>query len=110
VSSANINIYQGDDYAAIVSLTDNDTGGPADLTGYTATAQIRDDYADNAQTVVATFVIQIQGSDVYLTLAHDVTALLKGNYRWDLQLVDSSGQYTTPIYGKIFVLQEVTRP
>jgi hypothetical protein len=110
MNSATINIYQGDDYAAIVSLTADGTGEPADLTGYTATAQIRSDFADIAPTVVATFDIQILGSDVYLNLAHSVTALLKGNYRWDLQMVDSTGIYTTPIYGKVTVLQEVTRP
>jgi|SRR5215472_4163949 len=110
MNSASINIYQGDDYAAIVSLTADGTSDPADLTGYTATAQIRADYADNAPVVVTTFDIQILGSDVYLSLTHDVTATLKGNYRWDLQMIAPDGTYTTPIYGKVTVLQEVTRP
>jgi hypothetical protein len=60
--------------------------------------------------VVASFDITITGNEVNLSLTHDITATLKGNYRWDLQMVDSTGLYTTPIYGKVIVLQEVTRP
>jgi hypothetical protein len=109
-SSASLSIYQGDDYAAIVRVTDADTLQPADLTGYIAEAQIRTDVADKAPTIVDTFDVVVDGSDVYLRLSHDQTASLAGSYKWDLQMTDSDGVIQTVLFGKVVVQQEVTRP
>ena len=108
-NTANLAIYQGDDYAAVVAISNG--GGTLDLTGYAAQAQIRTDYADQGGTVAAE--IQITPDWPALTLAldipHDVTATLAGNYVWDLQIVAPDGAITTILAGEVSVTQEVTR-
>lgn len=108
-STANLDIYQGDDYPAFVAVADSD-GAPADLTGYTAKAQIRVNVADRAPEVVVEIDCTITGSDIYLSIPHAKTIDLTGiNYVWDLQLTSASGIITTILAGKVRVSLEVTR-
>ena len=101
-------IYQGDDYVATVAIAEAD-GSPADLTGYTATAQIRRKPADAAPVTVE-FLAAVQSPNVLLALTHDQTVALSGSYVWDLQLASAGGAITTVLAGKVKVTQEVTRP
>jgi len=105
---ANHDIYQGDDYAADVTVTLED-GTPADITGYTAQAQVRLAVADVDPVVVATFATDVQSPQVFLSLTHDQTKVMSGRYVWDLQLVDAGGIVTTILYGNVSVKAEVTR-
>jgi len=110
VKACDLAIYQGDDWAASVSVLRGDLT-PADLTGYTASSQIRAGVADQAPLVAA--VIQatvVLPNFVALYLSHDQSALLPGtDYRWDVQLISASGQITTILAGAVLVTQEVTR-
>src|SRR6516162_5401930 len=105
-----LTMYQGDDYAALITLTDPATGGAADLTGYQVSAQIRKDVADKAPTVVCQFSVAISGGQITLSLTHTMTTKLAGSYLWDLQLINPSGIYQTVMYGSVYSTQEVTRP
>jgi len=110
VKSCDLAIYQGDDWSASVTVLRGDLT-PADLTGYTATSQIRAGVADQAPMVAA--VIQatiVLPNFVSLYLPHAQSVLLPGSdYRWDVQLVSPSGQITTILAGEVLVTQEVTR-
>jgi hypothetical protein len=109
VKASSLDIYQGDDYRAVVNLTHN--GGAADLTGFTApSAQLRRDVADvDTGTPDAAFTCAIVGSTVTLYLAHATTAALSGCYVWDLQLTGPLGDIITVARGPAHVTQEVTR-
>lgn len=106
---ADLNIYQGDSYAAVVSVLNEDMSA-ADLDGYTAQAQIRTDVADKAPEVVIDMVTAMESPNIVkLSIPHSQTATLEGRYAWDLQLVSPSGDITTVLAGKVLVTQEVTR-
>ena len=109
LTNSNIDIYQGDDYAATVTVYNAD-GTPADITDYTARAQIRRAVADAEPVVTAEFTAVVQSPEIQLSLSHDVTAVLGGRYVWDLQIVSEAGTVTTILAGKVIAIAEVTRP
>jgi hypothetical protein len=104
-----LSIYQGDDYSATVTVSNAD-GTPADLSGYSAAAQIRRKPADLSAEVEAQFLVSILSPVIHLSLTHDETLALSGVYVWDLQLTDgASGAVITILYGQVRIAQEVTR-
>ena len=103
-----IEIYQGDDYRAVVNVTHN--GAAADLSEFTApVAQLRRDVADNDATVDAAFTCTIVGSTIRLYLGHATTVALAGCYVWDAQITSPTGDIITIARGPAHVTQEVTR-
>ena len=108
VGRGDLNVYQGDDYAAMVKLTDS-AGQPADIAGYTALAQIRRAVADADPVVVETIAATVQSPNVFLALTHEQTAPLVARYTWDLQIQSPAGIITTVMRGSVVVTAEVTR-
>lgn len=109
-AKVNLTIYQGDDFAADITVTEPDGTTPADLTGFTAQSQIRTSLTDTSPNGVAEFQTGIEGNVITIVLRHDVTeTLTKPSYVWDLQLIDGSGWITTILAGQINVTKEVTR-
>lgn len=107
---ANLDIYQGDDPAWRVTVMTTDSPPvPADITGYTASAQIRRAVADVDPVVVATIATTVTSPNVFLSLTHTQTALLSGRYVWDLQLTAPGGGVSTILKGNVIVTSEVTR-
>jgi len=104
----NLQLYQGDDFIATVTVSNAD-GSPADLTGCTAKAQIRKDVADKQPSVATEFTTSVQSPVINISLTHEQTLQLNGDYVWDLQITDGSGAITTILAGGISVTQEVTR-
>lgn len=104
-----LRIYQGDDYAAQVTVYNPDKT-IADLTGATAKAQIRPAIADKSAQVSAEFTTAVQAPNViFLTLANYQTRTLNGKYVWDLQVTLSTGVVTTILAGAVIATAEVTR-
>ena len=109
-SNANLEIYQGDDYSAIVTVS-NGTSMPPDLTGYTPRAQIRVGPADTNPQVVAEIITVLDLPNlISLSIPNAITVKLAGQYVWDLQLIDPSGITSTILAGGVAVTREVTRP
>jgi len=110
VKTCDLAIYQGDDWSASVTVLRGDLT-PMDLTGYTATSQIRAGVADQAPMVAAVITATVVLPNfISLYLPHAQSALLPGtDYRWDLQIVSAAGQITTILAGAVQVTQEVTR-
>lgn len=103
-SKANLSIYQGDDYAGVVTVS-------GDLTGHTAQAQIRAGYADANPEIVVEIDCEIDGQLIALSIPGSKTVTLTGSgYQWDLQLVSPTGGVSTILYGAVPVTLEVTRP
>ena len=107
-STGDLKIYQGSDYTARVEVYNAD-GTAADLTGFTAKAQIRRDVADKCPDVATDVLCVVEGSIIWLTVPHAATADLFGRYLWDLDLIDPAGNVTTILGGHAVVTQEVTR-
>src|SRR5262245_24921323 len=109
VSKADLILYQGDDFAATVAVS-NEDGTPADISTCTAQAQIRRAVADRDPVIVAEITAAVDTSTVTLSIPHTVTETLSGRYTWDLQLTSGAGQITTILAGNVQVTLEVTRP
>lgn len=106
---ADLTLYQGDDWAATVNVLNLDMS-PADLTGYTAQAQIRRSVADQDPVVAAELQATVELPNlVLLFLSHAQTTLLAGQYQWDLQLTSPQADIVTILAGGVNVTQEVTR-
>ena len=106
---ANLFIDQGTDFSVTVDVTDS-AGAILDLTGYTASAQIRKTYTSSS--VSATFGTSIAEAtgQVTLTLSDTVTAgLSAGRYVYDLNIESSGGQTTRVVEGQAIVTPGVTR-
>lgn len=100
---------QGSDYAATVRVL-NEDGSDADLTGYTAKAQLRRGPADCAPEVSAEMgTTVVLPNIVVLSLTNAVTSTLCGRYQWDLDLHTDLGQIVTVLAGAAIVTAEVTR-
>jgi hypothetical protein len=105
--SADLEVYQGDDFLATVTVMEGSK--PADITGYTAQAQIRRDVADNDPEVAVEITTVVTSPYITLSILHDVTATMSGIYVWDLQIINTDGAIETILTGQVRVTQEVTR-
>jgi hypothetical protein len=104
-SKADLAIYQGDDYAAVVTVD-----GVPDLTGYVAQAQIRLGPADLCpQVVVEIDTALALPNQINLLIPDNITGRLSGIYMWDLQITDPAGITSTILAGNVVVTREVTR-
>jgi len=109
VSRADLDIYQGTDYTATVFVANID-GTPADLTGWTAKAQLRRGPADAAPEVEHEIAATVQPPQtVLLSIPHAATTLLTSRYAWDLDLISPTGQIVTVLQGAAIIDAEVTR-
>lgn len=111
MNNCNLCIYQGDDWAAWVTVLNCADGTPADLTGYTAQAQIRSGPADQSHRVSAEITATVcPPNNLSLSLASQQTTWLRGLfYCWDLQLTTAAGLIITILRGNVQVSPQVTR-
>ena len=109
-SRGDLQIYQGDDYAAVVSVTDASDGSDIDLTGCTSQAQIREGPADECPDITVEIgTTLLLPNFVLLSIPAADTINLCGSYVWDLQVAGPSLIHTTIMVGKAIVTSEVTR-
>jgi hypothetical protein len=111
ILTADLAIYQGDDWAALVTVYQADGVTAANLAGYSAQAQIRSGPADQ-QTVVAAEILCtiVLPNQISLSLTHQQTAQLGEQwYQWDLQLVSAAGVISTILAGQVDLSYETTR-
>lgn len=106
---ANIFIDQGTDYEVTIDVTDT-SDNIIDLTGYSASAQIRKTYGST--TIAETFGTSITASTGKVTLSltdTQTTGLKAGRYVYDLVITDGSGAKTRVIEGQAIITPGVTR-
>lgn len=111
MTTCDLCIFQGDDWAAWVTVLNAADGSVPDLTGWTANAQIREGPADQVGVVAAEItatVVTPNNVSLYLpSLAS--TGLYGLYYCWDLQLTTNTGMLTTIVRGDVTVTKDVTR-
>lgn len=106
---ANIFIDQGTDFTVQVDCTDT-AGDVLNLTGYTATAQLRKTYGSSSASATFTCSHNGVGGTVTMSLTDTVTAALEaGRYVYDLMVTDGSGQKSRIVEGQATVTPGVTR-
>lgn len=105
---ANLYIDQGATYATKLIL--NDANGEAvNLTGYSASAQIRKHYTSSN---AVSFSVTLGGGSGYvlLELSANATAnLVAGRYVYDVELVDPANKVSRIIEGIVTINPNVTR-
>lgn len=106
---ANLEIYQGDDYAAMVTVLDS-SGAPADLAGCQAQAHIRKGPASSYPKVFVDIAAVIEANVITLFIPAAQTIGLTGRYVWDLQLITPDGFMVTILRGYADVTAEITMP
>jgi len=104
-----LKIDQGATLALDIECHD-DAGNPVDLTGYTASAQVRYRYADPGPAAVFTSVLNETPGVVSLKLGAPQTAALAKPFGvWDCELTAPDGTVQRLAEGKVAVSWEVTR-
>lgn len=106
---ANLFIDQGTDFSVTVDVTDS-AGAILDLSGYTASAQIRKTYTSSSASASFSTSISELAGQVTLSLTDTQTAGLSGGrYVYDLNIESSGGVKTRVIEGQAIVTPGVTR-
>ena len=106
---ANLYIDQGTDYTITVDVTDS-AGDVLDLTGFTATAQVRKTYTSSSLSATFTTSINAAAGQVTISLTDTQTSALQAvRYGYDLNIESGGGIKTRVIEGQAVVTPGVTR-
>lgn len=107
-------VYAGDDTRIQVKVTEGDN--PFNLTGYTATAQVRTKSTDDTPVINAQVTVPDAPGGVVMVhwLGADVRTILAGKASfkgvWDLQIAASGSDTRTILKGTFEADMDVTRP
>lgn len=105
---ANLIIDQGTDYSATFNVTDDD-GDVIDLTGATATAQMRRHYSSVSYHAFTTSINGSVGTVTISMNAATTNAISAGRYVYDCELQDTGGIRSRLVEGVVTVTPQVTR-
>ncbi len=107
---SNISIDQGAHFGTLVSLKDTE-GFSFDLSGYTASAEIRKSYQSSTSSIMDASISQDEKlGTIFLSMNDTQTSQLEfGRYVWDLLLTNPSGIKTRAVEGIATVNPSVTR-
>jgi len=106
---ANLYIDQGTDYSVTIDVTDS-SGDILDLTGYTASAQIRKTYSSSSVSATFSTSIAELAGQVTLSLTDtQTTGLSAGRYVYDLNITSGAGTTTRVVEGQAIITPGVTR-
>ncbi len=118
-AQVDLRLRQGADFGTLLTFTNAD-GSPVDLTGCALAAQVRKGVGQ-AQ-LYASFYLTIETPPTLglarMSLPAAQSALLPAvpdwleegsSYWWDLEMTDATGLISSPLYGKVFVLREITQ-
>ena len=106
-----LTIRTGDDESVTITFSDETTGLPINITGRTYRAQIRS--ASSSTTILASWTCAVtNGAAGILTLSLTDTrtsTLSPGFAVWDLEETTAGGIVSTPLAGRVSIVQDVTR-
>lgn len=108
------NVIRGDNRTINVTFLDSDGATAVNLTGGTAyfTVNSSSDPSDDTGAVIqktATSFTDATNGEHTFTLTHSDTNITPGTYWYDLQFVDTLGNYLSAYRGKFIVQSDVTR-
>lgn len=104
-----LTIDQGATFNTVVSVNDG-TGSPQNLTGYTASSQMRrSHYASSYKEFVCSIPFPLLGEITMSMSAANTANLIPGRYVYDVKIDDGNGEITRIFEGIVTVLPNVTR-
>ena len=104
-----ITIEQGATFSTTVNVEDA-YYNPVDLTGYTASSQMRKSYYSSSATTITATVTGTANGEITLSMTSSNTAsLTPGRYVYDLIIDDGANTITRVVEGIATVLPSVTR-
>jgi hypothetical protein len=111
--AAYVELYldQGTTFNSNVTLTDDTTNAPLNITGYTFRSQMRRSYySANATATITCSIVNAGAGEISMNLSANTTSNIKaGRYLFDLEAVDTIGSVTRVLEGIITVTPEITR-
>lgn len=109
----NFSIIRGDDKFYILTFTDESTGNPRDITGWTVKFTVKKDLDDtDANAVIAKEVtshFDALNGKTKVQLTHDDTDLEIRNYYYDIQVKTAADEVFTIMTGLLVVKPDITQ-
>ena len=107
---SNLTVNTGTTFSQIFTLESADTNSATDLTGFTATAQMRKHPGSSTATNFTTQIINATGGRIRVGLTTSQTSSLKpGRFMYDVLITDTSGEVTRVLEGSVLVREGVTK-
>ena len=96
---SNLTVNTGTTFSQIFTLESADTNSATDLTGFTASAQMRKHPGSSSATNFTTSIINATGGRIRVGLTTSQTAVLKpGRFMYDVLITDSQGEVLSLIH------------
>lgn len=107
--SYDLRLYRGDYVEMLITMKDS-TSAIMNLTGYTAAAKIKSDYEDITPfSFTVTIVAPATNGKIRIYLPTSVSKTIPpGDYIWDFEVINPSGDARTYLAGDVVVYDEVT--
>ena len=105
---ANIVIDQGTTFQTSINVTD-ENDNIVDLTGYSASAQMRKHYTSSNSFAFSTSISPTLGIVTLSMTANTTNTITPGRYMYDCELTDTYGAVTRLVEGIVTVTPGVTR-
>ena len=107
---SNLTVNTGTTFSQIFTLESAATNSATDLTGFTATAQMRKHPGSSSATDFSTQIINATGGRIRVGLTTSQTSSLKpGRFMYDVLITDTSGEVTRVLEGSVLVREGVTK-
>ena len=107
---SNLTVNTGTTFSQIFTLESADTNSATDLTGFTASAQMRKHPGSSTATDFQTAIINASGGRIRVGLTTSQTSVLKpGRFIYDVLITDTSGEVTRVLEGSVLVREGVTK-
>jgi hypothetical protein len=111
--AAYVELYmdQGASFTNTLTITDDVTNAPVDVTGYTITSQMRRSYySANATANITCTIVSANTGNVQMSMTPANTALIKpGRYLFDVETTDRNDYVVRILEGIINVTPSVSR-
>tara|TARA_B100000614_G_C14511471_1_gene478755 strand:+ start:219 stop:557 length:339 start_codon:yes stop_codon:yes gene_type:complete len=107
---SNLTVNTGTTFSQIFTLESADTNSATDLTGFTASAQMRKHPGSSSATNFTTSIINATAGRIRVGLTTSQTSVLKpGRFMYDVLVTDPSGEVTRVLEGSVLVREGVTK-
>ena len=105
----NLYLDQGSDFNITLTLTSSN-GSPLDLTGYTASSQMRKSYGSSLYyEFLCTIIDELEGKIKLEMTAADSDNIKPGRWLYDVEITHKDGRIKRVVEGAVIVTGQITR-
>ena len=104
-------IDQGTSYSTFITITDDQTGAPVNVSGYSVKSQLRTSYyTANAKASFLCVITDAANGNISMSLADSQTSNISpGRYVFDVRLTSPANTYIRALEGIITLTPSVSR-